>query len=593
MTGVLPSDLEAFSRPVVYLAWQLHAVDRKEHVASLYYDNSAELVVNTTDQAVVWSREHVGDLAVMKMGTQAQSILAKSGDDLRIDWGYLYVAVPPIGDSQQVIAEGSLAENQFATKGSLPAAYDTAMPRAAGDHMPAMAVMFGTFKVGANQMERHLLLAYDDLYSIELLNRRLCPYWRRNGSDANDLLRDAAKDYLRIQVECRDFDRDFMEDMARIGGEQYAALAALAYRQALAANKLTAGANGEPLYFGKENFSDGSISTPDVIHPECPILLLFNPELLRASLVPVLEYVSSERWRFSFAPAQLGTYPLANGQTYHGGEKSEEGQQPVEESGNMLIMTAALAKSEQSPELAVKYWPVLTRWAEYVKEKGLDPEKQLCTDDFAGPLAHNANLSLKAIEALGAYSLLCKMKGDERDARDYRQTAEQYARQWVKMAQDGDHFRLAFDLPGSWSQKYNLVWDKLLGLNLFPDGVAREEVAFYKQKLLGFGFPLDSRQPYTKLDWEVWSASLAESPADFQALMSPVYSFVSQTPDRVPLADWYWATDGKQVKYTVKHGNKIGFQARSVVGGVFIKALMDAPTWKKWSSQAPLSEHVH
>ena len=121
----------------------------------------------------------------------------------------------------------------------------------------------------------------------------------------------------------------------------------------------------------------------------------------------------------------------------------------------------------------------------------------------------------------------------------------------------------------------------------------REEVAFYKQKLLGFGFPLDSRQPYTKLDWEVWSASLAESPADFQALMSPVYSFVSQTPDRVPLADWYWATDGKQVKYTVKHGNKIGFQARSVVGGVFIKALMDAPTWKKWSSQAPLSEHVH
>ena len=577
MTPMLPADIELLSRPVTYLTWKLKSADGKEHKASIYDDNSAELVVNTTDEAVAWSHEQVGNMALMRMGTEAQPVLAKSGDDLRIDWGYLYVATPASQGSEQVIAVGSSVQGQFASTGALPSQYDTRMPRPASDQMPVMAVVFGAIKVGPAPTERHLLLLYDDIYSIELLHQRLRPYWRRNGAQARDLLRDAAKDYADLQSKCEAFDHELLQDLTKIGGKQYADLAALSYRQAFAASKIAAGANAEPLFFEKENFSDGSISTPDVLHPQCPILLLFNPELLRASLIPIFEYETSGRWRFPFAPAQLGTYPLANGQTYGGGETSEKDQQPVEESGNMLIMTTAVAQMEQNPELAVKYWPVVARWAEYLNGKGLDPDKQLCTDDFAGPSAHNANLSLKAIEALGAYSLLCKMKGDETQAAAYRKTAEEYARRWMKMAQDGDHFRMAFDQPGSWSQKYNLVWDKLLGLNLFPEEVVREEIAFYKKKLLGFGFPLDSRKAYTKLDWEVWCASLAESPADFEALMVPVYRFVNKTPNRVPLPDWYWATDGKG----------ISFQARPVVGGVFVKVLTDAPTWKKWSSQAP------
>ena len=40
------------SRPVTYLTWEVRAVDGKEHTVSIYYDNSAELVVNTADQKV-------------------------------------------------------------------------------------------------------------------------------------------------------------------------------------------------------------------------------------------------------------------------------------------------------------------------------------------------------------------------------------------------------------------------------------------------------------------------------------------------------------------------------------------------------------
>jgi len=146
------------------------------------------------------------------------------------------------------------------------------------------------------------------------------------------------------------------------------------------------------------------------------------------------------------------------------------------------------------------------------------------------------------------------------------------AQQWMRMADDGDHYRLAFDKPGTWSQKYNLVWDQLLGLNLFPKEVARKEIAYYKTKMNPYGLPLDNRSQYTKLDWTVWTATLAESSEDFNLFMDAVWRWMNETPSRVPLTDWYWTHDAKQV----------GFQARSVVGGVFIKMLGDAEVWRKW-----------
>jgi len=172
--------------------------------------------------------------------------------------------------------------------------------------------------------------------------------------------------------------------------------------------------------------------------------------------------------------------------------------------------------------------------------------------------------------------MLCERTGRRAEAKSYRRLAEEMSARWMKMADDGDHYRLAFDKPGTWSQKYNLVWDKLLDLKLFPASVARRELDFYRTKQNRYGLPLDSRESYTKLDWIVWTATLSGSPEEFRSFITPLYKFVNETPDRVPLTDWYGTLDGKQR----------GFQARSVVGGVYIKMLEDAALWKKWSGRA-------
>jgi len=574
---LLPDDLEVLSHPVSYLTWQVSATDGREHQVELYYDNSAELVVNKPEQKVTWSRVKVAGLEVMRIGSQEQPVLAKDGDNLRIDWGWLYVAAPDGPGLSTAIASHDVRQT-FADSGRLPEADDGRMPRACKDDWPVTACVFDLGKVGKQPVARHLILAYDDLWCIEYLGTRLRPWWRRKGAVATDLLAVAARDYDRLIERCAAYDQGLTADLEKVGGPKYAALCALAHRQAIGAHKLAAAPDGRPMLFSKECFSNGCIATVDVAYPASPIFMLLSNDLLKASITPVLDYAASDRWRFPFAPHDLGRYPKANGQRYGGGEKSERGQMPVEESGNMLIMLAVISQLDGHSRYAERYWPQLQQWARYLRDKGMDPENQLCTDDFAGHLAHNANLSLKAIVALACYAEICTLAGKRDEAAEYRRVAEAFAKEWPTKAADGDHYRLAFDKPGTWSMKYNLVWNRLLALKLFPPDIARKEVAFYKTKLGKYGLPLDNRQLYTKTDWEVWTATLAEGRADFDALMAPVYAFVSETPDRVPLTDWYWTQNAK----------RRGFQARPVIGGVFIKALSDPAVWKRWASQGRL-----
>jgi len=170
------------------------------------------------------------------------------------------------------------------------------------------------------------------------------------------------------------------------------------------------------------------------------------------------------------------------------------------------------------------------------------------------------------------------MRGDREPAKKYRDLAKADAEHWMKVAAEGDHYRLAFDQPGTWSQKYNLVWDRILRLNIFPPSVAQKEVAHYKKVILRYGVPLDSRTHLTKTDWSFWSATLADNRSDFEAIIAPIYDYLNETTVRDPIADSY-VTD------QVQSG---GMHARPVVGGFFIKMLTDRDLWEKWAARDPL-----
>jgi hypothetical protein len=575
-TPALASDLPILSRPVTYIIWDIKSADAATHAVSVYLDCSSLFAVNTALESVVWSRAKVGDAELLSVGSSAQPVLGVSGDDLRINWGHFYLAAPDSSSERLAAVSARDARTKFSASGDLPDADLLDMPATPRSGAAVLASKIDFGNVGAAPVSRHLIVAYDDQFSIEYLNRRLRPYWRKDGSNFADLLRKAMGEYDSLLKRAIAFDNELTADLAAAGGRQYAELSVLAYRQAIGAHKLVADVDGTPLFFAKENFSNGCIDTVDVFYPSAPLFLLLNPKLVEGQMKPILDYATLPRWRWPFAPHDLGTYPLANGQAYGGGERTEENQMPVEETGNMLILALAVAKAEGNANLARSYWPLLTKWADYLRQKGLDPENQLSTDDFAGHLAHNSNLSIKAIEAIASYAELARLLGDSARATDYGNTAKQMAEQWERMASDGDHYRLAFDKPGTWSQKYNLVWDRVLGLNLFDPAIARKEMSFYLLHQNEFGLPLDNRRTYTKLDWIVWTATLAGDSKDFRAIIAPLHKYADETPSRVPLSDWYDTKDAKQQ----------GFQARSVVGGVFIRMLADPVLWHKWSSQA-------
>jgi len=568
VSPLLLDDLELLSRPAHHAWFRTQSLDGAAHDVQVYLDMTSQWAVNVPHQKVTWQSDETASLRVLGFRCEQQPVLEKAGDDLRIDWGTALLAVPKAAEA--LVGDIDYCRAAFVERGVLSDEHRLPAPRKStywGETV--LAVKMDVSCSGTARGESMALVGYDDEHAVEYFGQRLRAWWRRHDDASPQKMLEAAHaDARSVLQRCTEYDAQLDAEAERVGGAHYAQLCALAYRQAIAACKLVAAPDGRPFFFSKENFSNACMGTVDVNYKSAPLFLYANPLLMRGMLDPIYDYCRSDAWPHPFPAHDLGLYPKANGQVYKNFHRPEEkgvAQMPVEECGNMLTLTTAVCLREGSAEYAQGQWDLLTQWTDYLVEHGLDPEPQLVTDDFTGMMGHSVNLSAKAVVAIGCYAKLAEMLGKADAARRYRGIAEDYARRWQEMAADGDHFRLAFDRPGTWSQKYNLAWDTVFGLKLFPPEVMRKELAFYASKRETYGTPLDSRSPAAKPEWSIWVATMAESKAQFESFVAPVHRYVDETPNRVPLADIYFAHTGR------RRAN----QARSVVGGFFMKLLAD------------------
>lgn len=536
---LLVDDLYYASRPIAYCRTTYENIDGKEHDVTVRFIVSEELVLNTRGEGrALADSVNIPGITAMKMGNGNQNVLWRSGDDIRIDWGYLYLGVKGDGRVYHTVLEDMYA-----------ACIETQLNK-----------------------DALFLFAYDDIESIQYFGENLKAYWKKDGKTMEQAMVEAASEYDSILSRCNDFSNKLKEEAIRKGSEKYAELLLLSIRQVMSAHKLVVDKNGNNLYISKECSSNGCAATVDVTYPSAPLFLLYNTELLKGMLRPIMEYSTSDEWCFDFAPHDVGQYPLLNGQVY-GVERDGSGkaiinadlQMPVEECGNMIILFAAICDADKDASFVKPYLDTIRKWNEYLIKYGLDPENQLCTDDFAGHLAHNVNLSIKAIMGIAGYSRILSYLGERELSDKMMKTAREYATSLLERAANADgSYRLAYDKPDTFSLKYNSIWDKIWGTTLFPDSFYEGEINRYKEEILPYGVPLDSREKYTKSDWLVWVASFADNKEDFNLFIDSLWSAYHIMRTRVPMTDWYFC-DTSHMSI---------FRHRTVQGGLFMKLML-------------------
>ena len=574
-TPLLPDDLPLLSRPVSFVELRVEPLRRGAKLPPVKFrlsaseqfclDKEGDSPVETAKLALPRG------LAGISVASAAPRVLERKGDNLRIEWGRFLLAAAAPRAKVSTFRETDVRFLQRTLEEHERSAYRPGYQRMELEttaDLPFVSVEAPAAPAGEGTL---FLLVYDDsAASVEYFGRRLPSLWNKDGKTAETAVAEDAAGYVAERARCDAFDAALARDAEKAGDPEYAALLALAYRQTVAAHKLVVDENDGLLWISKENFSNGSAATVDVSYPSIPLFLLYNPELVRAMMRPIYRFAACDKWPYDFAPHDCGTYPLVNGQTYglnrETGELRLEKQMPVEECGNMLVMEAAAALASGDASFAASHLDVLRGWVKYLEDNGEDPGEQLCTDDFAGHLAHNCNLALKAIMGVASFGILLGMLGQKKESAARIREAKAMARSWLRRAKNPDgSFRLAFDRPGTFSLKYNAAWDRVFRLGIFPEGAFSGELARYGAEERPYGVPLDSRKTYTKSDWTVWAGCLEKNRAAFRRLVSGLVRFYGATPDRSPLSDWYWTDTGHQV----------GFQARSVQGGLWMQILCD------------------
>lgn len=565
MSPITPNDLKRQSLVFSYLNVEVNSLDGKEHDVQVYADISAEWVSGDRSTIAQWDYGTTDDIAYHKVYRQTQ--LAFSEVNQQGEWGYWYWATDSNGKMTRQSGQDTVVRGQFSSNGTLTNGVDTNY-RAIQDDWPVFAFASNLGSVSSTPVST--------LFSLGLTQDEAVQYegssayapvqslWKAYFDTELEALSFFHKDYSTSSSLASDFDSQVAKDSVALGGNDYLALTSLAARQAIGATQLC-GTEDNMYLFLKEISSDGNLNTVDVMFPVYPFFIYTNPELLKLVMEPLYENQLAGKYPNAWAMHDMGSnYPNATGHSDGNDEKM-----PLEECGNMVIMTLAYAMKSKDTDYLTQRYSLLTQWTEYLIEDALYPANQISTDDFAGSLANQTNLALKGMIGIQAMAVIANQTGNTADAANYSSIAHSYITKWQDLAINKDasppHTTLNYGNASSHGLLYNLYADAQLGLGLVPDSVYQMQSDFYPTVVNKYGVPLDTRHTETKADWESWSAAIASTDTR-NMFFEHLATWINETPTNKAFTDLYDTVTGNYPSTL--------FFARPVVGGTFAPLLV-------------------
>ncbi|KAK4211121.1 hypothetical protein QBC37DRAFT_20642 [Rhypophila decipiens] len=562
---VYPDDLGRQSLQFSYIAVKAKSSDGSSHKVQIYMDVSAEFASGDLSQVINWETKTSGNLTYHRFYRANKSQFAESGEIA--SWGDWYLTTGTDSGLTYHIGQDNEVRANFANKTVLPNTIDSNF-RAVNDNWPVFAFSHDVGSVKTDEVERlfTLGLIQDQVINFAGQSGQLAAVpglWQSFYQDDISAVVAFYNDYGHATSVCQRLDGQIKTDSESTAGQDYSTITTLSVRQTFGALQF-AGTGSKPYVFLKEISSNSDIQTVDVIFPALPIFMYLNATLTRYLLDPLFENQESGAYPNKYAEHDLGTFPVAKG--YPAGNDEP---MPLEECGNMIIMSLAYAQRAGDVDYLKAHFAKLSQWAEFLVEDSLIPANQLSTDDFAGTLANQTNLAIKGIIGLKAMSQIASLTKNE---DKWGQTAVDYLAKWKVLAINNDtttpHTTLSYGDKASHGLLYNIYADKLLSLNFIDQEIYDMQSNFYPTVALEYAVPLDTRHTWTKSDWQLFAAAVA-SDSTKKMFISKMAAWIGRTSTNRAMTDLYDAGSG-----AYPEGGPV-FVARPVVGGTF--ALLALP----------------
>jgi hypothetical protein len=455
LSPVEATDIRRQSIPLGYIIASATSNDGAKHAVQVYFDVTGQWASGDDSAQITWQKETLPDPAGPLLAFSATpanpNLLQENGDSAT--WGQAVWATRSQPNITTQAGADVVVRGAFAQGGVLDNSVDTNQPRAINDRWPVFAFAYDLGQV-SSKASQPITLTLGNVRnpSVSYQGTSIPPLWLSYWPDWKGMTTFFLDDATSAEARATTLDKRVTGDATKAGGAKYAAICDLAFRQAFGATELV-GTADHPWMFMKEISSDGNISTIDVMYPSFPVFLYANPTLLKLQLDPLFDYAESGKWTQDFAEHDIGaSYPRADGHNDGGGENM-----PVEESANMLIMTASYlryAPIADAQAYAKLHYKILKQWADYLLKvpdggtysNALDPLFQNQTDDFTGPIAHSVNLALKGILGVGAMGQIAGYAGEKADQSTYASAATTAIAQWAKMGQSttGKHMTMQY-----------------------------------------------------------------------------------------------------------------------------------------------------